>query len=172
MVALITNISTGSALRTCPTQSSLFEAPAGGAADCTVLVWGTVASITGRIVTNERALSRLVHGALELLAPDIRLEPQEALRRVEIRHGQIGSGYGRETPAAREATSLFRERGLELDPTYTSKAAADFVAALRAGRDALFWHTLSAVEPELRRGEDQLVQELPERFRSLLQAAA
>ncbi len=128
--------------------------------------------ITGRIVTNERALARLVRGALELLAPEVSLDAAEVLRRVEIRHGQIGPGYGRDTPAAREAASLFRARGLELDPTYTSKAAADFLAALRAGRDALFWHTLSAVEPELSQDEARIIKGMPERFRVLLEAAA
>ena len=51
------------------------------------------------------------------------------------------------TPQSREAIELLaRTEALFLDPTYTAKAMAGLVAALRAGdfKDAdtvLFWHT-------------------------------
>lgn len=126
--------------------------------------------ITGRIVTNERTLSRLVRGALALLERGgVRLDPAEALRRVELRHGQIGAGYGRETPAGREATSLFEGLGLRLDPTYTAKAAAELLAHPPApGRPALFWHTLSATEPPLPAPAAELEARLPAPFRRWL----
>jgi 1-aminocyclopropane-1-carboxylate deaminase/D-cysteine desulfhydrase-like pyridoxal-dependent ACC family enzyme len=125
--------------------------------------------ITGRIVTNERALARLVRGALVLLQPVVRFDPDAATRRVEIRHRQIGSGYGRETPASRAATSRFESLGLRLDPTYTAKAAAELLASPGAG-PRLFWHTLSAVEPPRAAGPD-IEQALPPRIRELLDAA-
>ncbi|HET9983870.1 MAG TPA: pyridoxal-phosphate dependent enzyme [Longimicrobiales bacterium] len=126
--------------------------------------------ITGRIVTNERTLARLVRGALALLEPGgVRLDPAEALRRVELRHGQIGAGYGQETEAGRRATSLFEEVGLRLDPTYTAKAAAELLADPPGPeRPTLFWHTLSATEPALRAPEAELEARLPEPFRRWL----
>lgn len=126
--------------------------------------------ITGRVVTNERVLRSLIRGALALLAPATGLDVESVARRVELRHGQIGAGYGRETQAGREATALFGGVGLSLDPTYTAKAAAELLESVRAGRAALFWHTLSATEPELG-DEGELIRRLPERFRRLLRGA-
>jgi len=59
----------------------------------------------------------------------------------------IGGGYARATPESEEAMSLFAEsEGILLDPVYTSKAGAAFLAYCRAGRfrqtdRVLFWHT-------------------------------
>ncbi|HEX9107860.1 MAG TPA: pyridoxal-phosphate dependent enzyme [Longimicrobiales bacterium] len=125
--------------------------------------------ITGRIVTNERALLRLIRGALALLEPEVRLDAQAVAARVEIRHGQIGAGYGRETEAGRRATELLGAAGLKLDPTYTAKAAAEALAGAGDGRE-LFWQTLSAAEPPLPEEESELESRLPERFRRCLEA--
>lgn len=60
----------------------------------------------------------------------------------------LGDGYGRETEAAREALARFAEDGVVLDPTYSAKAAAGLVAALRArppGSAGLLWATRSDV---------------------------
>ena len=147
--------------------------------------------ITGRVVTNERTLAKLVRGALALLAPEVRLETGDVVARVEIRHGQIGAGYGEETEAGRAATAQLGALGLKLDPTYTAKAAAEALAALAAASAAravamdprhgtasvarspepLFWHTLSAAEPPLDEEESVLLARLPERFRRCLDAA-
>lgn len=57
---------------------------------------------------------------------------------------QLGGGYGTPTDAGRAAQALFRRDGLELDLTYTAKAAAALIEAARgalAGRRLLFWHT-------------------------------
>jgi 1-aminocyclopropane-1-carboxylate deaminase/D-cysteine desulfhydrase-like pyridoxal-dependent ACC family enzyme len=108
--------------------------------------------ITSRIVTNERVLDRLLRRTTSLLR-DAGAEPPapaDAASLVHIRHDQIGTGYGRTTPAADEALQRFRELGLDLDVTYTAKAAAGVLADPAARADdapPLFWHTLSAVEP-------------------------
>lgn len=129
--------------------------------------------ITPRLVTNERVLASLVRSIFEVLAGAGAVDlpsASEALRPVTLRHDQFGDGYGRATPASREATRIFGEAGLQLDDTYTSKAAASLLADLAPGssgsssglapksssasasgeNDAppLFWHTLSAHEPE------------------------
>lgn len=118
--------------------------------------------ITSRIVTNEWAYRRLVARTLRRLAgAGIDVPDDEAvLRRSYLRDDQLGEGYGRATAAGDRATAAFARHGLELDPTYTAKAAAGMLrmggtstAGREAARDAppsgpvLFWHTLSAVMP-------------------------
>lgn len=106
--------------------------------------------ITSRIVTNERVLARLIRGAEILLrraGADVAVA-EHAIRQVELLHEYVGAGYGQETPEGREATLTFAERGIQLDPTYTAKAAAAFIKQMhRAEKPALFWQTLSAAEP-------------------------
>jgi D-cysteine desulfhydrase len=107
--------------------------------------------ITSSIVTNERVLQRLVAGVLHLLdaagaaVPD----PGSALRLVELRHDRIGTGYGHATEDGEAALQRFAEAGLRLDTTYTAKAAAGLLGDdSPAQGPPLFWHTLSAPEPE------------------------
>jgi D-cysteine desulfhydrase len=104
--------------------------------------------ITSRIVTNERILHGLIDRTVRLLG-DAGADPpppQDALRLVDLRHDQIGTGYGHETPAGERALRTFAEAGLRLDATYTAKAAAGLLADEADGLP-LFWHTLSSVEP-------------------------
>jgi len=60
---------------------------------------------------------------------------------------RVGAGYGMATPEGEEAVALFGAReGIVLDPVYTGKAAAGFLAWLREGRvragdRAVFVHT-------------------------------
>jgi 1-aminocyclopropane-1-carboxylate deaminase/D-cysteine desulfhydrase-like pyridoxal-dependent ACC family enzyme len=67
--------------------------------------------------------------------------------RAEVDHSFVGEGYGIPTPASREALELAaRTEALFLDPTYTAKAMAGLMAAVRSGRfrsdqTVLFWHT-------------------------------
>lgn len=61
------------------------------------------------------------------------LEP--ILPRVDVSDDEVGEGYGIPTEASDEALDLFaRSEGILLDPTYTSKAAAGMIAAVREGR--------------------------------------
>jgi 1-aminocyclopropane-1-carboxylate deaminase/D-cysteine desulfhydrase-like pyridoxal-dependent ACC family enzyme len=127
--------------------------------------------ITGRLVTNRWTLRRLVRRTLALLAA-AGMEPPAAervLRRIDVRHDQIGRGYGHETAAGSRAAERFAAAGLALDPTYTAKAAAGFLDAVgtRPGRPQLFWHTLSACEPPLPPGCPDL-HTLPAPFRRYL----
>lgn len=92
----------------------------------------------------------LAHATAALLA---RYGLPSALRaaarlRLEIDDVQLGPGYGYATPAARAAIERLREdEGLELEPTYTGKAAAALLdRATRAGPRTgplLLWHTFS-----------------------------
>jgi 1-aminocyclopropane-1-carboxylate deaminase/D-cysteine desulfhydrase-like pyridoxal-dependent ACC family enzyme len=105
--------------------------------------------ITSRLVTNERALGTLVRRTLGLLRA-AGAEPPDAravLRLVQLRHDHIGTGYGQETEAGRDAADAFGSAGLRLDTTYTAKAAAALLGEPPGDAPPLFWHTLSAVEP-------------------------
>ncbi len=127
--------------------------------------------ITGRIVTNEWALRRLLRSTLRRLRQaGLKIPPLvEVLRRIELRHEQLGERYGRETEAGRRATEQFAQAGLTLDPTYTAKAAAGFLAAVEADPEHihLFWHTLSATYPRETAAAADLIP-LPEPFRHYL----
>lgn len=130
--------------------------------------------ITSRIVTNERALARLVRGAEVLLnraGADLHVA-ERALQRIEIVHSYIGAGYGKETEAGVNATSAFERAGVHLDPTYTAKAAAAFIHTMHeAEKPALFWQTLSGEEPKA--ALDRVsAADLPAPFREYLTTAA
>jgi 1-aminocyclopropane-1-carboxylate deaminase/D-cysteine desulfhydrase-like pyridoxal-dependent ACC family enzyme len=80
---------------------------------------------------------------------------------------QLGDGYGVRTARGDEATALFAEDGIELDPTYTAKTAAAVVAMtrVRKAQRILYWHTLSSASyAPLVQGCDRL----PEPVRALL----
>lgn len=126
--------------------------------------------ITARLLTNERTLAALVRTTLRRLrragAHDVP-DDDMVLRLVRLRHDQIGSGYGRPTQEGEHATAVFDEAGLVLDATYTAKTAASLLTDARANANArglpMFWHTLSAIEPEdLLRGAGNCV--MPDAF--------
>lgn len=126
--------------------------------------------ITARIVTNERVLARLIRGTEVLLrrgGADVDVA-NDAIARVDLVHEHIGRGYGLETEEGTRATEQFGSHGILLDPTYTAKAAAAFMArAADLPKPVLFWQTLSAHEPEA--GNDTtLVESLPKPFRDYI----
>jgi D-cysteine desulfhydrase len=125
--------------------------------------------ITSRLVTNQRVLETLIRRTTNRLrrAGARPADPAEAARLVELRHDQLGAGYGLATPQALAAQEQLAACGLRLDVTYTAKAAAGLLASVAAAdhTDAppLLWQTLSAIEPrELLRG--RIEAELPEPF--------
>lgn len=123
------------------------------------------ARITGRIVTNDRALHNLIRATATLLAQHgVHIDANAAIARIALSHDQFGEGYGKRTAAGDAATEAFSTVGLALDPTYTAKAAAELHQTAEKNPNAtlLFWHTLSAALPH----ETTDVDQLPERFRS------
>jgi D-cysteine desulfhydrase len=116
--------------------------------------------ITSRIITNEHTLATLVRGSAAILQRSgIEVPVQQAIDAVEIRHSQIGRGYGKATESARRAEAAFARAGLRLDATYTAKAAADLLSQEDNG-PVLFINTLSATEP-LDRVTASVAAELP-----------
>jgi D-cysteine desulfhydrase len=104
--------------------------------------------ITSKLVANGRVLQTLLRRCTTLLRERGADPPQpaEALQLIELRHDQIGSGYGHATEAGERATRLFGDAGLQLDASYTAKAAAGLLDD-RAPGLPLLWHTLSSVLP-------------------------
>jgi 1-aminocyclopropane-1-carboxylate deaminase/D-cysteine desulfhydrase-like pyridoxal-dependent ACC family enzyme len=94
-------------------------------------------------------LARDVRGIIEGL-PDL-LEAGRRLPlgdvRVEVDDRFVGEGYGIGTDESREAIALTaRTEAIFLDPTYTAKAMAGLISAVRrhafsAADTVLFWHT-------------------------------
>ncbi|HVJ15251.1 MAG TPA: pyridoxal-phosphate dependent enzyme [Polyangiaceae bacterium] len=80
--------------------------------------------------------------------PELELSAAELGQRFEVDGGFLGAGYGLPTPSGREAIALFAGAELAgLDTTYSAKAAAGAIAALRAGAQGpiVFWSTKSSV---------------------------
>jgi D-cysteine desulfhydrase len=124
--------------------------------------------ITSRIVTNQRVLESLIRRTIELLRAAGADPPDAAaaIQLVEVRHQQIGRGYGHATLEAEAAQALLERAGLRLDATYTAKCAAGLLADGPSAAPPLLWQTLSAVEPrDLPRVAPE---ELPEPFSSYL----
>jgi D-cysteine desulfhydrase len=102
-------------------------------------------------VTTRALIAHLLTGARRLLvrrgAPAARL-PSRTIDRIIIDGDELGGGYGKPTDAARAATEMFRTLGVELETTYTGKAAAAFLrlAHEQAARRILYWHTYSSVD--------------------------
>jgi 1-aminocyclopropane-1-carboxylate deaminase/D-cysteine desulfhydrase-like pyridoxal-dependent ACC family enzyme len=95
----------------------------------------------------------LAQGALRRLCLPQLINPQDVI----VHGGFVGPGYGIPTPEGAEAIRLAaRCEGIFLDPTYTGKALAGFMAHVRSGRfsrdeTVIFLHT--GGEPALFVGE-------------------
>jgi len=98
---------------------------------------------------SSKALQNEVRAIVSGIADMLRLDPSELAKGtpIEVDDRFVGSGYGVETDASREAIELAaRTEALFLDPTYTAKAMAALIAYVRqqkfvAGQTVLFWHT-------------------------------
>jgi 1-aminocyclopropane-1-carboxylate deaminase/D-cysteine desulfhydrase-like pyridoxal-dependent ACC family enzyme len=101
---------------------------------------GTKVRVLG-ISADEKAedLRRIVARILEGMG--------ESAEGIVVDDGFTGPGYGVATPESEAALELLaRVEGVILDPVYTAKAMAGFLAHARAGRwgegeNAVFWHT-------------------------------
>jgi len=78
--------------------------------------------------------------------PTLALSRSDLTGSLVLDGARLGPGYGEPSDSGLEALALFRKHGLfELDTTYSSKAAAGFLAGARAAATGpqLFWSTKS-----------------------------
>lgn len=95
------------------------------------------------------SLAAQVRSVMAGMADLLGLDSQSlaAARQVHVDDRFVGAGYGTATAESIEATELAaRTEALFLDPTYTAKAMAGLIRAVRDGRfrddeTVLFWHT-------------------------------
>jgi D-cysteine desulfhydrase family pyridoxal phosphate-dependent enzyme len=95
------------------------------------------------------SLAAQVRSVMAGMADLLSLDSQSlaAARHVHVDDRFVGAGYGAPTAESIEATELAaRTEALFLDPTYTAKAMAGLIRAVRDGRfredeTVLFWHT-------------------------------
>ncbi len=162
-----------------PEPDAVFTALGSGGTSAGLIAGLRAAGLRTRVVSilvthllppSRRRLSRLANAAVRVMRrhgealPDLRIAADE----VEIERSHLGGGYGVPTESGETATRMARElEGIALEPTYTAKAFAAFVAAARSGRygeHLLFWNTFSSIDP--RNGIDRLPEphELPAPF--------
>ena len=148
--------------RAAPEPQAIFLPLGSGGTLAGLAVGLAAAGITSRVVGvrvvprafgNAARIRRLITRLVEWLRgldprfPDVAVD---AKRQIEIDHREYGDGYGEPTGAARAASRALHPSGIELDPTYTSKAFAALLRRARSdlrGRRLLFLHTLSANAP-------------------------
>ncbi len=143
--------------------------------DALVVAAGTCGTAAGLAVGLELAGLQLPIVAVRVVPPTIanqllmrrlRVGCWRLLREVGFRSGkrpppcaleidphELGGGYGVDTPAARESVARFADDGIELETTYTGKAAAALLRLARGayrGKRLLFWHTFSSVDQSAR----------------------
>ena len=151
------------------TAAGTMGTAAGLAIGAELLGWPTTIAairITSRLVTNEGGMSRLIRATCALLrANGVDVDERAANARITLVHTHVGAGYGKPTPAADAATEAFASHGIDLDPTYTAKAAAALLERDDLSR-VLYWHTLSGAVPELPPRDPAL---LPRKFREYLE---
>jgi 1-aminocyclopropane-1-carboxylate deaminase/D-cysteine desulfhydrase-like pyridoxal-dependent ACC family enzyme len=112
----------------------------------------TATRVIGRLVANRWALRSRIRDAARTLGSagvDTRDALRHAMRHTRLVGTHLGRGYGHATPEGEAAMRELGAAGIQLDPTYTGKAAAALLQGIRTARGGpvLFWQTLSVSEP-------------------------
>jgi len=74
--------------------------------------------------------------------------PDIELPEINLEEGFYGEGYGEATKAGNDATELFGQAGIKLEPTYTAKTAAAVLkqCAAHPEKTVLYWHTYNSAD--------------------------
>lgn len=106
--------------------------------------------VIDRLIANRPRLMMLISSTAHYLTRqgDQTARPASIGKNLEIRQGYIGQGYGHPTEEAEQAVELFKkEEGVQLEFTYTGKAAAAFLDEARTTTaPLLFWNTYSSAD--------------------------
>lgn len=108
-------------------------------------VWAVRA--THPFFANAFFLKRMARGLLaDLKAWGLNPPPiNQVMRKILIDGSQLGAGYGIPTAGALRAVRQFASWGLQLEPTYTGKAAAALIGLGESvGGRLLFWNTFNS----------------------------
>ncbi len=104
--------------------------------------------VVERRLLRDATVLRLATRTARLIGrPDLKFSATD----LEIEDGFVGERYGAATEDGDIATDLFaRKQGIFLDPVYTAKTAAAFLAHIESGRvdrrrGTLLWHTGGAI---------------------------
>ena len=100
--------------------------------------------VADSVVANTWAISRMVRRTLRLIGAVDAHEINP--RRIELWHGDFGTGYAVPTEAGARAVAMMAEHeGITLENTYTGKALAGLAHYVKEqgceGEHVLFWHT-------------------------------
>ena len=133
---------------------SIIHATSSGGTQAGIVSGCALARITTQVIgiSADEPAAALERTILQIIAalPDLAGRRDDGeLRgvRVAVDDRFVGGGYGIPTPASRAALEFnARTEAIFLDPTYTAKAMAGLIAAVRAGQftssdTVLFWHT-------------------------------
>ncbi len=103
-----------------------------------------------RAFANRRMILGLAHRTRRLLRAHGARLPAADARRLVLHHELFPPGYGRSNPPAEAAVAEGAVRGLYLEPTYSGKALAACLAAVRTGGTGgrvLFINSVSSTAP-------------------------
>ena len=105
---------------------------------------------TPRSMVSFSVVKRLIRDTVELLRAKSNRFPavaDQAIRHLDIDHTAFGKQYGVPTVESARAMVDGKLSGLELDPTYSSKAFAVFSRIAKKKKEPLlFWHTYSSAD--------------------------
>jgi D-cysteine desulfhydrase len=103
---------------------------------------GPVPVVTRRTVASLMTQTYRLLKKLDASLPDIEL-PE-----ITLEENFYGDGYGHPLLAGQEATALFDQAGIKLEPTYTAKTAAAVLkqSAAFPDQNILYWHTYNSAD--------------------------
>lgn len=105
------------------------------------------ARVGGIPVCTNGTVARLQRQTYRYLRNKSRAVPEVQLQSIALEQGYYGAGYGHSTDAGHAAMGRFKDAGIELESTYTAKAAAATLAHCRQNplEKVLYWHTFNSV---------------------------
>lgn len=131
--------------------------------------------VVDKILANATLTARLANKAGKILSEHgVKGVPRISGSQITLLDDYFGPDYGVPTDAGLEAIELAKEHeGLKLEPTYTGKALAGLLGERErldlAGKNVLYWHTLSGVDLSERIARADVERDLPEGYQKFFE---